>query len=123
MAASMRGDMLHPDCPARLVLDRVGGKWTAPILRALADGPVRFNTLRARIGGISHKMLSETLKSLERDGLVTRTVIPSLPVTVEYSTTPLAQGLALVFTELADWAEENMTYILAARERHASARG
>ena len=76
------------ECPTRRVLDRVADKWAVLILILLADGTKRFNALKRMIGGVSQKMLSQTLKSLERDGLVSRKVIPTVPVTVEYSITP-----------------------------------
>jgi DNA-binding HxlR family transcriptional regulator len=75
-------------CPTRLVLDRVADKWAVLILGSLSEEPVRFDELRRLIEGVSQKMLSQTLKSLERDGLVSREAIPTVPVTVEYSVTP-----------------------------------
>src|SRR5450756_3256423 len=81
-------------CPTRLVLDRIADKWAVLVLGLLADRPVRFTQLRRQIEGISQKMLSQTLKSLERDGLVLRKVTPTVPVTVEYSITPLGRTLS-----------------------------
>ena len=118
--ASERGDTRNPQCPARLVLDRIGGKWAMLIINSLAGGPLRFNALRARIGGISQKMLSQTLKSLEHDGLVTRTAVATVPVTVEYAVTPLGEGLSRIVGQLTDWAEDNLVPILRARERSAA---
>lgn len=120
MPTCERGDMLNPLCPARLVLDRIGDKWAMLIVNQLAEGPVRFNALRTRIGGISQKMLSQTLKNLERDGLITRTAIATVPVTVEYAVTPLGQGLAGIVGQLTSWAEDNLTPILNARARFAA---
>lgn len=120
MLASDRGDTLNPMCPARLVLDRIGDKWAMLIVNRLADGPQRFNALRKQIGGISQKMLSQTLKNLERDGLITRTAIATVPVTVEYAVTPLGQGLAGIVGQLTSWAEDNLTPILTARARFAA---
>lgn len=120
MPASERGDTFNPQCPARLVLDRIGDKWAVLIMDSLADGPLRFNALRKRIGGISQKMLSQTLKTLERDGLITRTVTATVPVTVEYAVTPLGRGLAGIVGQLTDWAEDNLTAILGARARFAA---
>ena len=82
------------DCPTRQVLDRVADKWTVLVLLLLARKPTRFNELRRAIQGISQKMLSQTLRTLERDGLVNRKVIATVPVTVEYSITPLGRTLA-----------------------------
>lgn len=115
-----RGDTLNPLCPARLVLDRIGDKWAMLIINSLADGPLRFNALRKRIGGVSQKMLSQTLKTLERDGLITRTAVATVPVTVEYAVTPLGNGLARIVGQLTNWAEENLTSILNARASFAS---
>ncbi len=117
--ASERGDTLNPQCPARLVLDRIGDKWAVLIINSLAGGPLRFNALRKHIGGISQKMLSQTLKNLERDGLITRSVIATVPVTVEYAVTPLGEGLAGIVGQLTHWAEGNLTQILNARARFA----
>ena len=75
------------DCPSRRLLDRIGDRWTVLIVGALDDGPVRFGALAARVGGISQKMLTQTLRSLERDGFVTRTVFPEIPPRVEYELT------------------------------------
>ena len=120
MLASDRGDTLDPLCPARLVLDRIGDKWAVLIVNRLAEGPQRFNALRRQIGGISQKMLSQTLKNLERDGLITRTAIATVPVTVEYAVTPLGEGLAMIVGQLTSWAEDNLTPILTARARFAA---
>ena len=118
MLASERGDTLNPLCPARLVLDRIGDKWAMLIInRLFSEGPLRFNEMRRQIGGISQKMLSQTLKNLERDGLITRKAIATVPVTVEYDVTPLGKGLAGIVSQLTNWAEDNLTPILNARAR------
>ena len=113
-----KGDAYDPDCPTRHILDRIGDKWAVLILLTLADGPVRFNDLRRRIGAISQKMLSQTLKSLERDGLVTRAAYPTVPVTVEYALTPLAGGLIDLLKDITHWAESHVGQIMAARRTH-----
>ena len=105
------------NCPTRVVLDRVADKWAVLVLGLLGDGPVRFNHLRRRIEGISQKMLTQTLKNLEADGLVTRTVFPTVPVTVEYALTPLGESLAPALDALRRWAEENIEAVLDARSR------
>jgi len=111
------------ECPTRRVLDRVADKWAVLILILLADGTKRFNVLRRMIGGVSQKMLSQTLKSLERDGLVSRRVIPTVPVTVEYSITPLGQTLHAAVDPLRVWAETHIAAVEAARASYdASAR-
>jgi len=112
------GDAYNPDCPTRHILDRIGDKWAVLVLLTLKDGPVRFNLLRRRIGAISQKMLSQTLKSLERDGLVSRAAFPTVPVTVEYALTPLADGLIGLLDDITRWAEAHVGDIMAARRAH-----
>jgi DNA-binding HxlR family transcriptional regulator len=112
------GDAYNPDCPTRHVLDRIGDKWAVLVMLTLKDGPVRFNDLRRRIGAISQKMLSQTLKSLERDGLVSRAAFPTVPVTVEYRLTPLAGGLIGILDQITHWAEMHVGEIMAARRGH-----
>ncbi|BBD00265.1 MULTISPECIES: winged helix-turn-helix transcriptional regulator [Sphingobium] len=112
------GDAYNPDCPTRHVLDRIGDKWAVLVMLTLKDGPVRFNDLRRRIGAISQKMLSQTLKSLERDGLVSRAAFPTVPVTVEYRLTPLAGGLIGILDQITHWAESHVGDIMAARRAH-----
>jgi len=92
------------------------------ILLLLRDGPLRFNALRRAIEGISQKMLSQVLKSLERDGLVRRRAIPTVPVTVEYSITPLGTTLAAAVDPLRDWAEQNLKEVLYAQRRYDAQR-
>jgi DNA-binding HxlR family transcriptional regulator len=102
-----------PLCPTRAMLDRIGDKWTVLILGLLLDRPCRFNLLMKEIAGISQKVLSQTLKALERDGLVTRKAFPTVPVTVEYSITSLGRTLADRVALLAEWAEQNAAVVLA----------
>lgn len=115
------GNAYNPDCPTRQILDRIGDKWAVLILLTLKDGPVRFNLLRRRIGAISQKMLSQTLKNLERDGLVSRAAYPTVPVTVEYALTPLAGGLIGILDDITRWAENHVGDIMAARRAHDGA--
>lgn len=110
-------------CPTRMVLDRVADKWAVLILGLLADEPMRFNQLRRVIEGISQKMLSQTLKSLERDGLVTRTATPTVPVTVEYAITHLGRTLAATVDPLRLWAETHFDAVLAAQRRYDEGTG
>jgi len=110
------------DCPTRQILDRVGDKWAVLILLLLGQEPVRFNQLRRAIEGISQKMLSQVLKSLERDGLIRRRAIATVPVTVEYSITPLGHTLAAAVDPLRDWAERNLKQVLAAQRRYDAQR-
>jgi len=99
------------------LLARLGDKWTVLIVQSLGAGPRRFNELKRLIGGISQRMLTLTLKTLERDGLVTRTVTPSIPPRVDYELTDLGHSLREPIAALGDWALTNMTRIDAARER------
>lgn len=102
-------------CPVREVLDRVAGKWSVQILVAASHGPIRFTELERGIEGISRRMLTLTLRNLERDGLVTRTVYPTVPPKVEYGLTPAALELHETLLRLTDWAERNRVYIAEAR--------
>ncbi|MET8957893.1 winged helix-turn-helix transcriptional regulator [Streptomyces sp. NPDC004096] len=102
-------------CPVREVLDRVAGKWSVQILVAAAHGPIRFTELERGIEGISRRMLTLTLRNLERDGLVTRTVHATVPPKVEYALTPMAQELHETLQRLTDWAERNRVHIAEAR--------
>ncbi len=102
------GNPYAQDCPTRLVLDRIADKWTVLLLILLSRRSWRFNELRREIGGLTQKMASQTLKGLERDGLVKRKVTPTVPVTVEYSITPLGRTLSDTVDALRIWAEQHM---------------
>ncbi|MFD3880775.1 winged helix-turn-helix transcriptional regulator [Streptomyces microflavus] len=109
-----RGDLLAPDCPTRQLLDRVGSKWTSMVVKILAEadpGELRFAELRRRIPGISQKMLSVTLQSLARDGLVSRRVEPTVPPAVHYRLTGLGLSLEEPLSALRSWAETHMAEI------------
>jgi DNA-binding HxlR family transcriptional regulator len=118
----MKPDVYAANCPTRQILDRVGDKWAVLILLLLRGEPMRFNQLRRAIEGISQKMLSQVLKSLERDGLLRRRAIATVPVTVEYSITPLGSTLAEAVDPLRDWAEQNLKDVLAAQRRYDAQR-
>ena len=97
MATMKAGNVLDPDCPSRLVLDRIAEKWTGLVVLALGRATLRFGELRERIGGVAPKVLTQTLRALERDGLLTRTVYAEVPPRVEYTLTaarPLAARAA-----------------------------
>jgi DNA-binding HxlR family transcriptional regulator len=111
-------DVYSIHCPTRLVLDRIADKWALLILRRIARGTVRFNQLRREIEGISQKVLSQTLKGLERDGLVHREAFATVPVTVEYSATSLGQTLTAAAAGISLWAESNIEAVLAAQARY-----
>ena len=102
-------------CPTRTVLDSIADKWTTLIIDLLALGPRRFGSLRRAIGGISQKMLTQTLRNLERDGLVVRRVYPTTPPSVEYALTPLGETLTGPIAAIRAWAEQNIAQVLAAR--------
>jgi DNA-binding HxlR family transcriptional regulator len=104
----LRGDPYDADCPTRRILDRIGDRWTVLIVCALGDGDLRFSELRRRIDGISQKMLTQTLRGLERDGLVLRTVYPEVPVRVEYALTDAGRTLLEPLGALQDWAIEHL---------------
>jgi DNA-binding HxlR family transcriptional regulator len=104
------------NCPTRLVLDRIADKWAVLILGLLRKDTMRFNQLRRKIDGISQKVLTQTLRGLEADGLVKRTVFPTVPVTVEYELTPLGRSLADTMEGVRVWAEQNIEEVLAARQ-------
>ena len=110
-----RGDVFAANCPTRQLLDRIADKWSTLILIVLGEGPIRFNGSKRRIDGVSQKMLSQTLKSLERDGLVSRTVVATVPVTVTYAVTPLGRGLMASMQAMIDWAETRMPEVAQAQ--------
>jgi DNA-binding HxlR family transcriptional regulator len=112
------GNPYNAQCPTRLILDRVGDKWAVLLLGLLRKEPMRFNALRRHVDGISQKMLSQTLKSLERDGVVKRRAIATVPVTVEYSITPLGVTLAKAVDPLRSWAETHLKEVQAAQRRY-----
>jgi DNA-binding HxlR family transcriptional regulator len=106
------------DCRAvASILSRVGDKWSVLVIMMLVDGPQRFNELKRMIGGISQRMLTLTLRGLERDGLVTRTVFPTIPPRVDYELTDLGRGLAQPVKALGQWAFEHQPEIQGARDK------
>ncbi|MEU4561005.1 helix-turn-helix domain-containing protein [Actinoplanes sp. NPDC023936] len=102
-------------CPTRELLSRLTDKWVALVIPALAGGPQRHSELAHRIAGVSQKMLTQTLRTLERDGLVTRTVTASVPVRVDYELTPLGHELFPVMLAIKAWAESHMDRVFEAR--------
>lgn len=106
------------DCSAvRPILARIGDKWAVLVVRLLGAGPMRFNELKHKIGVVSQRMLTLTLRGLERDGLVSRTVFPTVPPRVDYALTPLGRSLIGPIRALSDWAFAHRAEIVAARER------
>ncbi|WP_084678631.1 winged helix-turn-helix transcriptional regulator [Actinopolymorpha alba] len=110
--------LLAGDCPGRTLLSHVASRWAVLVLTALRDGPLRFHLLRDGVGGISEKMLSQTLRVLCRDGLVLREVEPTTPPKVSYGLTPLGKELVRKLQGLLDWITLRTDEIVAAWERH-----
>ena len=108
----------HDDCPVRDVLNRIGDKWSLLVLHLLSDRTLRFTELRNAIDGISQRMLTVTLRGLERDGLVTRTVHPVVPPRVDYTLTDLGHSLSATIIDLVQWAECNRPHIDNARKSY-----
>ncbi|WP_280249575.1 winged helix-turn-helix transcriptional regulator [Nocardia abscessus] len=116
-------DAFNSECPAREVLDHITSRWGMLILTALGGGPLRFSELHGMIGGISEKMLSQTLRTLVRDGLVARTVEPTTPPRVSYELTPLGQGLTASLLQFLEWIRQHTADVVAAQHRHDKQRG
>ncbi len=130
--AKVEYDSFLANCPSRQLLDRISDKWVALILAALgSDGPhqpgadcvgeprsMRYSELSRRLAGVSQKMLTQTLRALEHDGLITRTVTPSVPVTVTYELTDLGLSLQQVMWGVKMWAEAHMDHVLANRKEY-----
>lgn len=119
VSQQLRGDLFAAACPSRQVLKHVTSRWGVLILIALQAGTHRFSQLRDRIGGVSEKMLAQTLQALETDGFILRVAHPVIPPHVDYSLTPLGQQVAERVRELADWIEVTMPEITRAQSRHA----
>src|ERR1700722_6045155 len=125
-------DAYLANCPSRQLLDRISNKWVALILAALGGAgphqsssagggqpqPMRYSELSRRLAGVSQKMLTQTLRSLERDGLLTRTVIPTVPVTVTYELTDLGLSLHSLMRGIKEWSEQHMDQVIANRADH-----
>ncbi len=111
----MTVDVYAKDCPSRQVLDRIGDTWSVLILLTLTDGPRRYSELQAKVEGISPKMLTQTLRALERDGLITRTVFAVVPPRVDYELTKLGSSLHDLLESLESWAETHIGDVVAAR--------
>jgi DNA-binding HxlR family transcriptional regulator len=113
-----RFDIMTASCPTREVIEQIGRRWGILVLNALEDGPQRYGQIRDLIEGVSQKVLTETLRTFERDGFVQREVRFTVPVTVEYRLTPLGSNLANLVSQLREWAYANMDEIGSARERY-----
>lgn len=110
----------HAQCPTRLMLNRIADKWTVLVLGLLGEETKRFSTLQREIGGISQKMLTQTLRGLERDGLIQRRVYPSVPPKVEYTITPLGTTLVGLLAAIRLWSETHIETVLAAQSAYDS---
>jgi DNA-binding HxlR family transcriptional regulator len=114
-------ELHHPvlstaDCPSRLLLDQIADKWSVLILAALCDGPLRFNAIKRRLEGITQKALTQSLRRLERNGIVARRVIAASPVAVEYRVTPLGRTLKQPFQALHAWTVDHLPDVEEARQ-------
>jgi DNA-binding HxlR family transcriptional regulator len=112
--------VLNCDCPSQRVLELITRKWTALVIAVLAEGTHRYSALQNRIKGVSQKVLTETLRSLERDGLLKRTVHAAVPPKVEYSLTPLGRSLKKILVPVCRWAEEHLHEVEAFRRQTKS---
>lgn len=108
-------------CPTRLMLNRIADKWTVLVLGLLETETKRFSTLQRQIGGISQKMLTQTLRGLERDGLIARTIYPEVPPRVEYAITPLGKTLVGLLAALRVWSETHIDEVQEAQNRYDKA--
>ena len=117
-AARQEYDAFLAACPSRQVLTRISDKWVTLILVALADGPLRYSDLGRIIAGVSQKMLTQTLRRLERDGLLTRTITPAVPVRVDYELTALGETILPVVVAIKQWSEAHISEIHAARDTY-----
>ncbi len=122
LEAKVEYDAYLATCPSRQLLATLSDKWVVLVLIALADGPARYSELRRRIAGVSQKMLTQTLRGLERDGFATRTVTATVPVTVTYEITPLGASLTDVVAHVKCWAENNIASVTAARTSYDAGR-
>jgi DNA-binding HxlR family transcriptional regulator len=116
---SQTADAFRAACSTRDLFAAISNKWVGLVLIALAEGPMRYSELNVRVQGVSQKMLTQSLRLLERDGLVTRTVTPSVPVRVDYEITELGRSLMSPMAAIKQWAEQHVDEVLAARAAFA----
>ena len=116
----MKWNVYDEHCPTRMVLDRIADKWTVLVIGVLENETKRFGELRREIGGVSQKMLTQTLRGLERDGLVARVVYASVPPKVEYSLTKLGRTLVRILEAVRHWSEKSIEDVLKARDGYDS---
>ncbi|WP_083092537.1 MULTISPECIES: winged helix-turn-helix transcriptional regulator [Rothia] len=113
-----KADVYDRNCPCRYILSRIADKWTALVIGCLQSGPKRFSELRRSVDGVTQKMLTQTLRSLERDGIVRRTVFPTVPVTVQYEITDLGKTLIEPLEVLRSWSESHKSEVIAAQQAY-----
>ncbi|MDR6688052.1 DNA-binding HxlR family transcriptional regulator [Arthrobacter sp. 1088] len=118
---ALPGNILDPNCPSRVIFQRIGDKWASLVIQVLGDGPVRFSELRKMVHVVTPKVLTQTLRALERDGLITRTVHAQVPPRVDYELTPMGESLLQPLTLLRQWAESHVPTILEARDTYDEA--
>ncbi|MGM0884258.1 MAG: winged helix-turn-helix transcriptional regulator [Bacillota bacterium] len=118
LIVSKQPDISISACSYRRVLEIISNKWTALVIYSLDEGSLRYGEVRRRIEGISQKMLTQTLRQLERDGLIRRDITPSVPPMVEYSLTPLGESLSQLMRPLKQWTNENYPFVEKAREEY-----
>jgi DNA-binding HxlR family transcriptional regulator len=118
----MQADVYDVNCPSRQILDRIGDTWSVLVVVMLAEGTHRYTELAKRIQGVSPKMLTQTLRGLERDGLITRTVHPVVPPRVDYALTELGRSLYGLVEGLEKWAEAHIEDVQSAREAYDAAK-
>lgn len=121
MTEDLPFDPYNPNCPSRQLVDRIGDRWTILVIGVLSAGPARYTDLSTQVAGISPRMLSQTLKALERDGLVERRAFAEVPPRVVYSLTPAGASLGPVLFGVEEWARQHMPEVLAARTRFDAA--
>ncbi|WP_028267896.1 winged helix-turn-helix transcriptional regulator [Arthrobacter sp. MA-N2] len=120
--SKLPANVLDPDCPSRVIFQRIGDKWASLVVQVLAEGPVRFSELRKMVHVVTPKVLTQTLRSLERDGLIKRTVYAQVPPRVDYELTALGASLLGPLKQLRQWAEDHVPSILEARDVYDDAR-
>lgn len=118
---NLPANVLDPACPSRVIFQRIGDKWASLVIQVLGAGPVRFSELRKMVSVVTPKVLTQTLRALERDGLITRTVYAQVPPRVDYQLTPLGESLLPALTLLREWAESHVPTILEARDAYDDA--
>lgn len=112
-----RGEIFSVKCPSRVILQHVTSRWGVLVLVALMQGTHRFSELRRKVGGVSEKMLAQTLQYLEKDGFVNRISFPVVPPHVEYTLTPLGEEIGVKIGSLADWIETNLSEIMKVQQK------